>query len=321
MYVLSNFPRLEWPRHNCYIMVDATIGSALFDEFETAEAMELPAPIVYLGACLGVAGGFYGLFAAAEDAIAKSKRDSIAKLVRKAQFDDIKFNWKSTFGDIFDGVFSDKHWSWRCFWRSSLSSLLAVIALTLVWVSTDPVGVENTTKWLTKPEVVLILLSPVIFNLLPDYLSLLETRFVLKKLGGPGHNFAFIVLDLVFTFLIATVTFFLGVFILSSLEDGRLDWTSFILSSEVFFSEVLVFRSRVIDIPISVFFYSTFLTSIWIWLYICGVGVLRALQTLGRSTRFLHAVLDIDKKPLKSIGFVTMILIVGLFALAAPAVL
>jgi hypothetical protein len=46
-------------------------------------------------------------------------------------------NWPDTFANVFDRMFTNKHLSWRCFWRSSLASYMSLFVLLLARSSTS----------------------------------------------------------------------------------------------------------------------------------------------------------------------------------------
>ena len=69
------------------------------------------------------------------------------------------------------------------------------------------------------------------------------------------------------------------------------------------------------------FFYSAFFTSVWLWLYAASVLLSRALLRMNKSVGFLLRVTDVEKQPFRSMGFVSVIVASGLFALGLPFVL
>jgi hypothetical protein len=66
---------------------------------------------------------------------------------------------------------------------------------------------------------------------------------------------------------------------------------------------------RAWGIPWGIFFYSAFFTSAWIWIYAVSGSVLRLSEALGLAWRRLRGLLDIENKPLRSIGMVANLLI------------
>ena len=72
---------------------------------------------------------------------------------------------------------------------------------------------------------------------------------------------------------------------------------------------------------LSVFFYSAFFTSVWLWLYAASVLVSRVLLRMNSGVGFLLRVTDVEKQPFRSMGFVSVIIVSGLFLLGLPLVL
>ena len=56
--------------------------------------------------------------------------------------------------------------------------------------------------------------------------------------------------------------------------------------------------------PASIFLWTTYLTSIWLWLYVGSGLLLRALSSVGWRAVFLRGYLNIQEKPLSAMGFV-----------------
>ena len=74
-------------------------------------------------------------------------------------------------------------------------------------------------------------------------------------------------------------------------------------------------------LPVGIFFYSAFFTSAWLWLYAASVGVSRVLLRMNNGVGFLLRVTDVERQPFRSMGFVSVIIVSGLFAVGLPLVL
>lgn len=72
---------------------------------------------------------------------------------------------------------------------------------------------------------------------------------------------------------------------------------------------ILPLHAKTRSAPDGIFFYSTFFTSVWVWLYVVSGFALRMTESIRTNVSRAKAVLDIDDKPLRSIGFVSNILI------------
>ncbi len=193
--------------------------------------------------------------------------------------------WSHHFCDIFDTLFGKRHLSVSCFIRSSVASFLSVLALFFLF--THVLGIletrteENLTLWQ-------VILFGALINIIPDYLSLFETRWVLQrfeKVRSFSGQSLVLLLD----------TFFTGAII-----------SVFIALFKIFRGETLLASIEMVALysVFSIFFYSTFLTSVWAWLYCLTTWVMRVFSRTG-----LSSLLDVEKSPMSQIAFVGSITI------------
>ena len=80
-------------------------------------------------------------------------------------------------------------------------------------------------------------------------------------------------------------------------------------------------RARSIGLPFGVFFYSAFLTSVWLWLYAVSVVLARSLVRAGRGVGFLLKLTDVENHPFRSMGFTSVVLVSLMFLAGLPFVL
>lgn len=200
--------------------------------------------------------------------------------------------WARQFCLLFDRTFGSRHFSRRCLWRSSVASILAVVALYLLFGPIFGFLEGRTVAGLALWQALLIGAA---VNVVPDYLSLLETRWMLQRMHRVRSvlgQAAVLAADLVFTGAIIW-----GGIALFRWASGQalLSWV-----------EMLAFFSA-----FSIFFYSSFVTSVWSWLYCLSTWFLRLFTRtpLGR-------VLDVETDPAKQVALVGagVILIIGLAA-------
>jgi len=139
-----------------------------------------------------------------------------------------------------------------------------------------------------------MLLATSVCNLIPDYISLIETRYIISKLASARslrHTIALLILDFAATYgIFAILGFFLG-----------------IVSGEYTVIEILgelirwpFFTSQKDDAIMGIFFWSTFFTSIWIWLYLTAIVLIRFAKMYER----VWSLFDIEQKPFQSLGLV-----------------
>ena len=215
--------------------------------------------------------------------------------------------WPDTFAKVFDRVFGTKHLSWKCFWRSCVISyvLLVLAAVIYTQVRFPSVHFMRGLRFPGWPHMAMFFGITLFTNVLPDYLSLLESRFVLRlmtRTRSGGVWTGGLVVDVWLTLLIA----FLPIVILSGVLSGRFDslavlrvaWQS-ILHPLDFTRGVFGYAAQS---PVVIF--PAFFTSIWLWLYAGSGFLLKAARRFDIGFDWFNRKFDIEKKPLQSIGLV-----------------
>jgi hypothetical protein len=149
-------------------------------------------------------------------------------------------------------------------------------------------------------------------NIVPDYLSFLETRNVLARMGrGVISDILLILLDFVLSALIALLAVFLlilpYVVIGESIKTGgegsfaeSFDIALILLAEAVkpFIGASSV--SMVEFAPTQASVLSTFATSLWIWVFFSGMGLLRAGVLIAPVLRLVRFLVDVDDHPFRA---------------------
>jgi hypothetical protein len=228
--------------------------------------------------------------------------------------------WPETFAKVFDRVFGTKHLTWRCFWRSCLASYgVALIGFLFV--------LQSDFRYISPRSFVLTFLVPgwfilaLVGNVFPDYLSLLETRYLLRASSRSKSVLvwlAFLIADLIITLLIARLSVALielfGERVLRA--SVRYLWNSDSILDKLVFLEQLGFLPM-IQHPFALWIAPAFFTSLWLWLYAGSGFILKAARTLDLGFDWFNLKFDIEKKPLQSIGLVSGALVALLYWTAA----
>jgi hypothetical protein len=228
-------------------------------------------------------------------------------------------SWPGTFATVFDRVFGTKHLSWKCFGRSCVASFSVAL---IAWAFTGMLFQSFT--WRRNLELIFLI---VVGNALPDYISLLETRWCLRVMAGTHSGVLWVILvmvDVVFTFAIggsAVVILsgpFLFVTVVSNLFSFDLTTTITMLLDQLkltfgLFLQMVqrpseswgIVRSLTSRDPrYTVFFFPAFFTSIWLWLYAGSGFLLKAARRFDVGFDLFNRTFDIEKKPLSAIGLV-----------------
>lgn len=140
------------------------------------------------------------------------------KLKRRIAITLATSNFKKTYNkfpeyyaEAFDKIFSQKHWSLNCFLRSIVASqtILVLISLYAFWCISNYSGIDF--RLILKPYIILyILVFGFIFNIIPDYFSLLQTRSFLKYFNlwrFPFKSILILLLDIFFSVLVFAIYF------------------------------------------------------------------------------------------------------------------
>ncbi len=119
-------------------------------------------------------------------------------------------NWPSAFAALFDQIFGERHLTLHCFLRSCLVSLCGVLIMFGIWAFNYPPSVKEYFECNPYPVIGYVPSFPFITTL-PDYLSLLKSRRLIKAMGHNDLRLVpfWIVLDIVLTVAIS-VTAYVG---------------------------------------------------------------------------------------------------------------
>lgn len=191
-----------------------------------------------------------------------------------------------------------------------------------------------------KQPVFAIFLYPILFNFILDYLSLVETRAVLGLMSRRGSRVASLIgLDLLLTVCAVVVVGYLSIILGALAFDTilgasaqRVAFANQDLVIDFAYSPLVYFRllppefveyqatyARQLTGIYGIFIYSTFLTSLWIWLFLASCLVVRAIKTVPVVLRFVNRVFDMDQKisdrPLSLMGWILILVVTGIIAL------
>lgn len=235
----------------------------------------------------GLATSMFAMTLAALGLLNQSRKDDIALWLMGVQSEE---DWSRSFCSLFDALFGARHLSWTCFLRSAAASLVSVV---VIWTL---MGSAGTFVFRVRAELSLgaVLLLALAINVLADYVSLLETRWLLgqmRRLQAWWQQVAALLLDLLLSAAIIWAAIVIYLLTPLSSPAGR---------SESFPEVVGLFST------LSVFFYSTFLTSLWTWAYILSTWILRIFTRL----RLAHW-LDVERRPVMMLA---LVLAGGVFA-------
>lgn len=279
--------------------------------------------LTFAGAWASIVGGIIALFTLAENVAASHTKAGIARWLRSEQSNLPVDTWPNHFVSLFDSIFGESHFRPKCIIASIVASVFGALCIGLLFISIFP------DIWLEVHEVfgdsklevgVTLVITVLIFNAIPDYISLLESRYLL---GILARNLTWLKVSVV---LIVDV--FITAFIwvaLCLVFSSFLDW--FFFESESWLDsigamwelmEAAITEDGFARFIVGVTFLSTFFTSAWLWVYL-GAGVLiRLVNMLSRGRMKIAGLLDTNKTPILSIGFISCLLVSIVFLISAP---
>lgn len=316
-----------WPRIAVGLLIVAAGADLLIDSQTADTRLEF-----YLLAWGTTTGALWFLFEKLDKVATLGARTEMSAWLLSLGRPSPMHTWSESFAALFDRVFGKKHLSWRCLLRSSFASVAFVSVVTLVYTGLFPeVASAEEYFWLIPLAVTV--------NLVADYLSLLETRWLLRWVG-PGSAWYGVVMLLTFD-VFAT---------------GAIWWASFNTIPEVI-SELISFArgdpwdligpageswglrewsswmwnraQEALSVPpadgdawlTQILFLSTFFTSVWLWLHTLTLSASAALLRMNSGLGFLLRVTDVERQPFRSMGFVSVLIVSGLFLVGLPFVL
>ena len=207
--------------------------------------------------------------------------------------------WAVGFIELFDRIFGKKHLSWRCFFRSSIASILTVLLLYhLFGTILELVGEEQRTR--ETIDFIGVLGLGIILNIIPDYISLFQTRWILKqysKRNSLWMQILILLIDLVLSALII----FLAINIYVLVTGG--EWVSIA-------KLVGAYNNY------TIFFYSTFLTSLLAWIYLLSFWVIRIVDKMAR----VLPALDLEHQGVTIFSLIFSLMIFSAVYFAKPLV-
>lgn len=250
----------------------------------------------------------------ANDVISNTLKEAISDLVlgRRSikEFD----HWLLVVTTFFEIWFGKRHISLRCVVYSCITSLCSLFLFVTIHVLLNlNFIVENIQILKSSFYAILLLLSfGALMNLVPDYISLLETRLILEKINASRCSISKILFYLIFDFVLTSLIFWIYfILIVASFvilfTNNRSILDAFYIGIPRWASIVDAYnfnQDRDSGINIGVFLYTTCVTSIWIWIFISLSAVVLVLKKIDAIRRPFELFLNFRGEPVKSLGVV-----------------
>jgi hypothetical protein len=237
-------------------------------------------------------------------------------------------------------VFDSRHGSWKCIRRSTVFSTCSLLATFVITLFFSPLGLFQFWQGLFKLGLKALLIAVVFWVVgcvLPDYLMLGKTRFVIWVLEKANLNSRRLALTLGFDFVLANYVFLTAfvacqIILVMGYESisGKLPAHSSLLSmigaGGFVFALLFVIEAAALGltgslyfgVPFGNLFWASMIPSVWLWLYILSALFTRFLVTSFPVLRVVTHVLDVQRHPVRSVGVVAalVVFVVAVFCVA-----
>jgi hypothetical protein len=234
-------------------------------------------------------------------------------------------SWGKVFPRLIDKVFGVRALSFKFFLRSCVASVVGVFIVTGITLRLNS-GISISYSDLPGSLLALLIIS-LVSNAVPDYLSLLLSRMIVRlmeKRSKPSAIALLLILDTALTTALALASFAVAMICIGvqdALQNAPAGTSIFTVTRNVFatadytwFTPISLLKSLlgldendkflqdIIDMILRIFFFSSFFTSVWVWLYVLSIFAIK----IANKVRFIWAkltpYLDIEKKPMQAIG-------------------
>ena len=292
-----------------------------------------------VGAGIGIFVSVNLLFFKSDDFFGKEFKEDVSLRLLCAEPPDSNSSWPDLFIRLFDRIFKRRQktngkqlleWrlfvSWRTFLLSILASIIAVIIVGSIRLAVDPMLFESIFHEYDSLNILVGMITitfvALFLNVIPDYVSILGTRYLLHWLSGRSSAWRLSGLLALDAAASAIIFLLLGGFILWMAliligYDNRGSLLGGYLELIANYKTIMWFEKGDTNL-FGIFFYSTFFTSVWLWLFGLSHLAITLASRTGPLLRVVRYVLPIDEKPFRSLGIIAgLIAMLGYWGFAA----
>lgn len=210
---------------------------------------------------------------------------------------------------LFDAVYGRRSFSKRRLIASLISTTSALVIITMALGYEDSIWVYLASDLFSSGMVsfIITILIPIAFNFVPDYFSLIETRYVLKwsRETNLFGIFGFIIVD----FLLTTIIFVCGAYLFLFIQNISL---IAIGGEPVFFGIEDIFGWITKKEFLLIFFLTTFVTSLFWIIFVMTSIIIWALHKMTRMAKPFFYMAGRSTNPGLSISGMLIIFVFGI---------
>ncbi len=260
-------------------------------------------------------GAIWKLGKSADEIASPEAKSNVFEWVRSANPSTVIKNFSLTFEMAFDRIFGSIV-SFTGFYKSTLLTLALSIISYLIWVVFFPFSYIVTSRFDTIQIAGNLLIGVIAFNVIPDYLSLIKSRFAIYLMKGLQSWYQVLliwVMDIVVTIIIFFAWYLYTKHgTLPSQVDVWYAWHELTGGG----ISVLVFSNSVRTPPI-VFLVTTFFTVVWGFLYFVSGMMIKFGQKSDSVWASMQYILRFNEKPFQSLAASAVIVLTILFTVVA----
>ena len=297
--------------------VESTLVDRLFPAFTG---------LTLVGVVTGVAKGF-GWF---DKTLSKEGRRRLTLWLKNVPGDEQVNTWANVFPDLIDRAFGKRAFSFKFFLRSCIASVAAVaIVEALMLALFGKKSIVTSDSWEGYKILAYLLGLALPINCVPDYFSLLFSRFIVRHMArrpNPIRVGFLLIIDSAVSLVIALAAIcliapYLHIFGMLGVVDVYAnsihEAVSMFLTTTLEYAHLLLETSGWGSV-VRLYLLASLFTSIWVWLYVLASVTIRGLHVTFSAWKKVIPFLDLDKKPMQAIGRVAgLIAGVGYLAIVA----
>lgn len=292
-----------------------------------------------VAAAASLCGVLYAMGIGGDRILTREGKDRIADWLRRRDPGRSVNQWADTFASLFDRVFGSRHLSFNCFMRCSVASVASVLLLALFWFLTIPEHTElgfemdstlRLPTWasiavefriethlgdrILRYPLLTMLLYLFIVNLIPDYLSLLQTRAAIRFLQRSSSAIR-TVLVLVADVIATAAIYFFAIFPMMWISlsiTGREEPDVVAMAVRNFWqgASLLFGNDWAFQTQQGVYLYSSYFTSVGLWLYAVSGWLMRLAHGVDSLRELAAQYLNLDDHPLTCLASCMIVVVV-----------
>ena len=286
----------------------------------------MPTSLTFAATCIAIITSFMVIGNLIEKKIDQKQRKHISKIIWHNIWKEKRLDVSRYFILLFDVVFDTNHKGRPSFIRSILVSSSLLTVMLAIWILSDRFDLEDAL--LEDVSFLLLLgISVISTNFLGDFVSIWETRIVINKMtksSSFGVIINWIFLDFILTYLIYMTGIICATAMFFTLTSFFPVTGSAVTAPRSVVTLVMLAGGFVIFTPhgsaldvFSFVFFTTMLTSIWLWSLMIAAIISAALVSACRKVRGLAGVIDIEHHPIFWMMTVCGVIFSGLVSLPA----